>query len=92
MASRCAWLGACASEGAATDIVASESHEASFIARFNVLFIGQSFFRLGKPSLRPQQKISAVKIPTARIIFAFRFHCKWIVAIFMGWRRTFFSE
>jgi hypothetical protein len=42
MASRCAWLGACASAGVAS-IAATESHGASFIARFDVLFIGQSF-------------------------------------------------
>jgi hypothetical protein len=28
----------------------------------------------------------------ARIIFAFWFHCKRIVAIFMGWRGTPISE
>jgi hypothetical protein len=44
MASRCAWLGACASAGvAAATIAAMESSGASFAARFNVSFIGQSF-------------------------------------------------
>jgi hypothetical protein len=40
MASRCAWLGACADEGAAVaSIATTESHGASFVARFNVLII-----------------------------------------------------
>jgi hypothetical protein len=40
MASRCAWLGACANAGAAVaSIAATESHGASLLARFNVLII-----------------------------------------------------
>jgi hypothetical protein len=92
MASRCAWLGACANAGAAVaNIAATESHGASFVARFNVLIIlNKSFCRRRKPPLQPSKNF-AVKILTARIIFAFGFHCKRIVAIFMGWReRRFF--
>jgi hypothetical protein len=40
MASRCAWLGACAKAGkAVANIAATESHGASFVARLNVLII-----------------------------------------------------
>jgi hypothetical protein len=40
MASRCAWLGACAKAGAAVaNIAATESHGASLLARFHVLII-----------------------------------------------------
>jgi len=53
--------------------------------------LNKSFCRRRKPLLQPQKNFS-VKILTARIIFAFGFHCKRIVAIFMGWRGTAFSE
>ena len=47
-------VAACASAGAVTSIAATESHGASFIARFNVLFICLILFCLRKPPLRPQ--------------------------------------
>jgi hypothetical protein len=40
IASRCAWLGACAKAGAAVAMMAAtESHGANLLARFNVLII-----------------------------------------------------
>jgi hypothetical protein len=36
------------------------------------------------------QNAPAVKIQTIGIIFAFGFHCKRIVAIFMGWPKAVF--
>ncbi|WMT79365.1 hypothetical protein [Bradyrhizobium sp. Ash2021] len=92
IASRWAWLGACANPGAAVANVAAANNAQSFAARFNVLIICINPFVVAGAAASTELNYvqTGEKTFAADIILAFRFHCKRIVAIHGS--RTFSNE
>src|SRR4029078_4984946 len=95
MASRCAWLGACAN-AAVANIAATVSNGASFVARFNVLIISINPFVVAGSRRLNRSKISnvtAVKISSGPHHFRFPVSLQADCCYFYGMAESrFFSK